>query len=108
MGVGVGNGVLMPCMSAMGADFADQDNRGSVLGWITVGNQAAFVVGPLIMGALYELSPVLIFYVGAGFVAAAFVPIAVMLWLWPQTRRPKRFDTDYAAEVWKTAWKTTK
>ena len=55
-GVGVGNGVLMPCMAEMGADFSSVDNRGTVLGYIITGNQSAFIVGPLIMGAVYAIN----------------------------------------------------
>ena len=83
----------------MGADFANDDNRGTVLGWITVGNQAAFVVGPLIMGWLYGVEPDYIFFVGAGFVAAGFIPIVILLAIWPETRSPKKFDDDYTPDV---------
>ena len=100
IGVGIGNGVLMPCMSVMGADFSDDDNRGTVLGYITVGNQSAFIVGPLIMGAVYAIDPDLIFYVGAAFVAVGFIPIALLLAYWPSTRKPKEFDRmDHISEI---------
>eukprot|EP01083_Nonionella_stella_P119620 357729_1 len=99
VGVGVGNGVLMPCMSAMGADFSDESNRGAVLGYITVGNQAAYVVGPLIMGALYAVDPEYIFFVGAGFVAAGFIPVLMLLICWPETRKAKTFDIQSIVEI---------
>jgi len=81
-------------MSAMGADFSNEENRGTVLGYITVGNQAAYVVGPLIMGAVYAVDEELIFYVGAIFVAVGFVPIACLLLFWPNTRKPKKFKKE--------------
>eukprot|EP01084_Bolivina_argentea_P154579 269439_1 len=90
-GVGFGFGVIMPCMSAMGADYADEENRGTVLGWITVGNQVAYIFGPLIMGAVYAVDPELIFYTGAAFAAGSFCVQSTLLIFWPDTRIPKKY-----------------
>ena len=46
------------------------------------------------MGALYAVDPDYIFYVGAGFVAAGFIPVALLLIIWPETRHPKKFKKD--------------
>ena len=81
-------------MKATGADFADDNNRGAVSGYITVGDQSAYVVGPLIMGALYAVELDYVYYVGAGFVAAGFIPVAMLLIIWPETRKAKEFDKD--------------
>ena len=80
-------GQIMPAISTMSAEHTALHNRGYILALANMSRSAGFVVGPLLMGALYGEDVVRPFYATAVCCALACLVMLAMLLKWPQLRR---------------------
>merc|ERR1719474_597606 len=55
IGFGIGFGPARPAGASMAAQFTSVNNRGLLLSIVEISKELASVVGPMIMGYLYEL-----------------------------------------------------
>eukprot|EP01084_Bolivina_argentea_P098712 177397_1 len=85
-GWGLGNGLVFPAMSSMGADYATQKTRGMVLGIVNMGQNLGLIIGPMMHGALYAINVDYMYYVSAGFIFSAFLIQLFMVLYWKETR----------------------
>ena len=71
--MGVGTAFLWPATYAISADLYPAERRGSVIGFLNVGQLAGFGLGALVGASLVGPAPELLFVIAPACVAAAFV-----------------------------------
>lgn len=69
----LGSGLTNPTLMGMLSNLAPAQKRGSILGVGQAANSLGRVVGPAVAGSLFEFSPQLPFFIGAGLVAACLL-----------------------------------
>jgi len=78
-GVGLGNGVIMPSIPSMAANFTNISNRGKTLGLISLSKSIGMVIGPLLHGQLYTINIYYPMFIGGviSFIAVLFIIIVI-------------------------------
>ena len=78
-GLGLGNGLIMPSISSMAANFTNIGNRGKTLGLISLSNSLGMVIGPLLHGQLYTINIYYPMFIGGviSFIAVLFIIIVI-------------------------------
>jgi len=74
----VGRAIAQPPMMAWVSNLADERDRGSVMGTFQSAASAARVIGPLIAGLAYQVSPSWPFRIASGFLVCAIATALVL------------------------------
>ena len=78
-GIGLGNGLVMPSVSSMSANFTNIKNRGKILGLISFSQSIGMVIGPLLHGQLYQINIYYPMFIGGAlsFIAVIFTIMVI-------------------------------
>lgn len=97
----------MPATSSTVASFTNVKNRGTILGFSSVAQNIALIIGPLLCGFLYEFNKGYPFYLGSVMVFIAAAILIMMICKWPELGIPKKVKDDESSTEVDKDWKWT-
>eukprot|EP00484_Ammonia_sp_Unknown_P004338 CAMPEP_0197077428 /NCGR_PEP_ID=MMETSP1384-20130603/212617_1 /TAXON_ID=29189 /ORGANISM="Ammonia sp." /LENGTH=373 /DNA_ID=CAMNT_0042516295 /DNA_START=9 /DNA_END=1133 /DNA_ORIENTATION=+ len=98
VGMGLGYGQMAPGITSAAAALTNVKNRGSVLSLVSASQSVSLIIGPLLMGYLYGLSPRYPFHAGGVAVFLGIGLLIAMMCKWPELTAPSQAVTSVGVD----------